>query len=214
LFGETVGRSFDCAHGRRLVVGKSSGEIGYDRLLMRHVATLITMLLFLDATSLLGQQVDKGGPKPAGNLLNRRYKEGESLAYHMTATNQGRIGTIHYEADAHGVVKRDKAGAFVEEYAWSNLSFNGQTVPLPASVAEFRQQLSLDPALSLALPNLSGVNPMLIGPIADLLTFYADDWLAIKQGTLQKAGDHVYVKHGTANSWADGVRILNRRRFD
>ena len=33
-------------------------------------------------------------------------------------------------------------------------------------------------------------------------------WLAIKQGTLVHSGDHAYVKHGTANSWADGARTL------
>lgn len=175
---------------------------------MRHAATFLAVALFQAATFLSGQTVDKPGPKPATNLLVRRYREGESLAYHMTATNQGRGGAIHYEADAHGVVKKDASGAFVEEYTWSNLRFNGQKVPLPESVAEFRQLLSLDPALLPALPNLGGVNPMLIGPIADLLTFYADDWLAIKQDALQIAGDHVYAKHGTANSWADGVRTL------
>jgi hypothetical protein len=49
---------------------------------------------------------------------------------------------------------------------------------------------------------------MLIGPSADLLTFYADLWLAIKQGALVHSGDHVYVRHGTPSSWADGTRTL------
>lgn len=143
-----------------------------------------------------------------GAPLVRRYKEGESLTYHMKASNQGRTQTIRYEADAKGVVKKNASGDFVEEFQWSGLSFNGQTVPLPANASEFRQQLSLAPAVSPSLPDFSHVNPMLIGPSADLLTFYADLWLAIKQGMLVHSGDHAYVKHGIPNSWADGSRTL------
>jgi len=49
---------------------------------------------------------------------------------------------------------------------------------------------------------------MLIAPSADLLSFYADLWLAIQQPTLARSGDHVYVKHGRPASWADGMRTL------
>ena len=48
---------------------------------------------------------------------------------------------------------------------------------------------------------------MLIGPMADMLNFYVDEWLAIRQG-LRKRGDHVYVKQGGANSWADGKQTI------
>jgi len=143
-----------------------------------------------------------------GNLLARRYKDGESLCYHMKATNRGHSGTIQYEADAKATVAKNTSGSFLEEYSWSGLSFNGQAVTLPAATAEFRQPLSLDPAVSPSLPDLSHANPMLIGPMADLLTFYADLWLAVKQGTLKKPGDHAYVKYGSASSWADGIRTL------
>jgi hypothetical protein len=137
--------------------------------------------------------------------LTRSYREGEALSYHMTATNQGRNGTIRYEADASGRVKKTPSGGFAEQYAWSNLSYNGQAMSLPAS--DFRQALSLDLNAPPALPDFSRINPMLIGPAADLMTFYVDEWLVIQQ-SLQKSGDHTYVKSGTANSWADGVNTI------
>ncbi len=147
-------------------------------------------------------------PQTNSTPLVRRYKDGETLSYHMKASNQGRNQTIRYEADAKGVVKKEGSGHLVEEFQWSGLSFNGQPVPLPANASDFRQQLSLDPAVSPSLPDFSHVNPMLIGPSADLLTFYADLWLAIEQGTLLHSGDHEYVRRGTPNSWADGTRTL------
>ena len=79
--------------------------------------------------------------------------------------------------------------------------FNEQIVALPAGDVNFRQQLSLDPAVSPSLPDFTHVNPMLIGPIADFMTFYSDLWLAVKQGTLVHVGDHRYVTHGIPNSW-------------
>jgi hypothetical protein len=42
----------------------------------------------------------------------------------------------------------------------------------PASLS-FRQTLSLDPAIQPSIPNLSQVQPFLIGPITDMLTFYS-----------------------------------------
>jgi hypothetical protein len=167
-----------------------------------------TMPSVLVALLILNSFPGSGATQSNSNPLVRRYKEGEALTYHMKASNQDRTGTIRYEADAKGTAKKDGAGHFIEEFQWSGLSFNGQSVPLPATDSDFRQQLSLDPEVSPSVPDFSHVNPMLIGPSADLLTFYADLWLAIKQGTLVHSGDHVYVKHGTANSWADGARTL------
>jgi len=73
---------------------------------------------------------------------------------------------------------------------------------------EFRQTLSLDPGRPPAIPKLAGVHPMLIGPITDFLTFYADLWLAARSGKLTAAGDHLYHGHGTPASWADGNRVV------
>lgn len=168
--------------------------------------TCLLMTLLLDAAVTVPATAQTSSPteeKPP-TPLTRRYREGEVLAYHMKATNQGRNETIRYEADAKGVVKKNAAG-FVEEYAWSNLAYNGQAMNLPAG--DFRQPLSLDPNAPPGLPDFSHVNPMLIGPMADMLNFYVDEWMAIKQ-SLHKSGDHVYVKHGGANSWADGVQTI------
>jgi len=141
---------------------------------------------------------------PSSNLLARRYQEGEKLTYRMKGTNQ----QWQYEIQADGVVKKDAAGSFFEEYSWSNLSSNHQPVALPAASSEFRQILSLAPNRVPSIPDLSKVHPMLIGPIADLLTFYSDLWLADRAAKFSQAGDHFYVEHGTPSSWADGTRVL------
>src|SRR5216684_1194489 len=141
----------------------------------------------------------------APGLPARHYVEGEKLSYHMKGSNRGRTGTMVYEADATGVVKKNAAGKFVEEYAWSNLVVNGAPVALSPAAAAFRQQLSLDEFLG--VPDLSQVIP-LIGPITDTLTFYVDLLLATRQGSLSKPGDHFVFKSGTANSWADGNYVI------
>lgn len=141
---------------------------------------------------------------PPPRLLTRHYQEGETLTYHMKAVNDGR----RYEVDASAVVKKDEKGVFIEEFAWSNLAFDGKPVTLPPGSAEFRQPLSLDPRKLPGVPHLAGVHPGLIGPITDLLTFYADVWLAAQAGNLRQAGDHKYQAYGTPSSWADGNRVL------
>jgi hypothetical protein len=136
-------------------------------------------------------------------LLIRRYRDGERLSYRMKAVNEN----WRYEIQATGLVKRDSAGKYVEEYAWSNLISNGAAATLPAASMQFRQVLSLDPDKGPSIPNLSAV-PRLIGPITDLMTLYVDLWLAIRDGHLTHAGDHLYRKHGTPASWADGAYVV------
>jgi hypothetical protein len=114
----------------------------------------------------------------------------------MTATNRQRTETARYEAVATGTVERNGAGAFVEHFKWTNAG------------TEFSQQLSLDPDVPPSVPDLAHAPPALIGPMTDLLTFYADLWLAAKQPSLVRGGDQVYVQHGTPSSWADGSRVL------
>ena len=123
----------------------------------------------------------------------------------MKGSNRGRTGTMVYEADATGVVKKNAAGKFVEEYAWSNLVVNGAPVALSPAAAAFRQQLSL--VEFMGVPDLSRVTP-LVGPITDTLTFYVDLLLATRQGSLAKPGDHFYFKPGTPSSWADGNYVI------
>jgi hypothetical protein len=138
------------------------------------------------------------------NVLLRRYREGEKLTYHMKGMNEDR----HYEIQADGVVKRDSAGVYFEEYHWSNLISDNQKVSLSPASLDFRQQVTLDPNQRFSFPNLSDVDHRLVGPITDLMTFYVDVWLAVKTGQLDNAGDHFYVKRGTPNSWADGNDVL------
>lgn len=150
---------------------------------------------------------DQGTEKPE-KLLSRHYREGEKLSYAMKATNQERRGTLSYEIQADGVVKKNAAGQFVEEFGWSHLIENGKQTSLSPASASFRQELSLEPGYTLTFPSLSDVDPILIGPITDLLTFYADMQVAMSQGNLRHAGDHFYFKHSAPNSWADGRYAL------
>jgi hypothetical protein len=143
-------------------------------------------------------------PNDHENVLLRRYREGEKLTYHMKGINED----WHYDIQADGLVRKDPAGTFFEEYHWSNLVSDHQNVALSSADMDFRQQLSLDLNRNPALPNLSQVEPRLVGPITDLMTFYADLWLAQKTGKLVHAGDHFYFKRSVPSSWADGNYVL------
>jgi hypothetical protein len=119
----------------------------------------------------------------------------------MTGSNHG----WEYHIDANDVVRQDSAGSFYEEIGWSNLRSNAPITLSPASLA-FRQTLSLTADKYLTVPDLSKVQPQLIGPITDLLTFYADLHLAGQK--LDHVGQHFRFPHGTPNSWADGQRVV------
>lgn len=136
--------------------------------------------------------------------LFRHYTEGQKLTYHMTGINQN----WRYEIQADGIVKRDSDGTYFEEYGWSHFISNGQAVTLSPVSLNFRQLLSLDPNRKPVLPNLAQVDPRLIGPITDLITFYVDVWLAARSGKLTHPGDHYYFEQGTPHSWADGTHVL------
>ncbi len=140
--------------------------------------------------------------------LTRTYQVGEPVAYKMLGVNVSPQRDFRYEAHARGVVRAADAGRFVEVFEWNDLRVNGQPFPLSPLSERFQELLSLAPGYKLAVPDLSKVQPVLIGPITDLLTFYADVQLAMRQSGLARAGDHVYVKHGTPNSWADGHYTL------
>lgn len=139
------------------------------------------------------------------SALQRHYIEGQPLAYRMTGTNEA----WHYTIRADGIVKRDANGKFFEEYVWSGMESNGQPASLRPDMAEFRQRLTLDPNQMPSVPDLTKVDPKLIGPITDFMTFYTDVWLATKIGNLRKTGDHFYFANPmAASSWADGVRTV------
>jgi hypothetical protein len=166
---------------------------------------LLGMFSFLSVAQVSGAPDKAAAPSSDSSLLSRHYREGEILVYHMKGSNRGQSGTTVYEAQATGVVKKNSDGKFIEECTWSNLVVNGAAVALSPAATNFRQVLSLDTFMG--VPDLSQVIP-LVGPITDLLTFYSDLLLASPQGSLLKAGDHFYFKHGTPNSWADGNYVL------
>lgn len=139
----------------------------------------------------------------APSPLARHYIDGEKITYQMKGDNDGWT----YQVQASGVVKKNADGHFVEEYGWSDFKSNAGMTLSPASLG-FRQTLSLDPAISPSIPDLSKVQPFLIGPLTDMLTFYSDLWLAIRQSGLMHTGDHAYVPYGTPASWADGNYVI------
>jgi hypothetical protein len=162
---------------------------------------LAVWLVVCGGAATLAGQVATQGHDP----LQRQYHEGEALVYRMTAVN----GAWHYAIQADGVVKKDATGAYYEEYRWSNMQSGGQPMQLSAETAAFRQRLSLDPNQNPSGPDLTKVDPRMIGPITDFMTFYVDMWLANKVGQLKKVGDHFYFRNPMpASSWADGTHVL------
>jgi hypothetical protein len=142
-------------------------------------------------------------PSAPANPLHREYHTGEKLVYRMNAVNEN----WKYSLEANGVVKND--GRLYEEYQWTGMESGGQPVALAVTTADWRQRLTLDPGENPSVPDLSKVDPKLIGPVTDMMTFYADLWLANKLGQLKKAGDHFYFRNPMPpSSWADGTRVL------
>ena len=129
------------------------------------------------------------GPGTDG-LLVRRYQEGENLGYLMTA----RTNDSAHEVRLTATVSRDAAGRIVEEYAWSDLVIDGIPRQLTPASREFRQTVTLNGDAPFAFPDLSRLRPGLIGPVTDLLTFYADLFLAMHAGQLRAPGDRFLVR--------------------
>jgi len=163
--------------------------------MMKMIAVIVLL-----ASAGVALRLPANGQKP----LLRRYRKGEKLAYHMKAVNED----WHYEIQAEGVVKKDSDGSYLEEYGWSGFISDGQKVTLSPATLNFRQQVTLDPNHKPVFPNLSQVDPRLIGPLTDFMTFYVDLWLATRSGRLAHPGDHFYIKRGTPNSWADGTYVV------
>src|SRR5579864_2886278 len=89
------------------------------------------------------------------NPLHRQYRDGEILVYHMKGVNEA----WQYEIDAEGVVKRNAAGQFYEEYEWTHMTSGGQPVALAPASADYRQRLTLDPGQNPSAPDLTKVDP-------------------------------------------------------
>ena len=162
---------------------------------------MLAALLFACGSAIAAGQV----ASVTHNPLQRQYHEGDALVYRMNGVNE----SWHYTVVANGTVKKDGAGAYFEEYKWSGMETGGQAMALRADTDAFRQRLSLDPNQNPSIPDLSKVDPKLIGPVTDFMTFYADLWLANKIAALTKAGDHFYFRNPMPpSSWADGVHTL------
>jgi len=161
-------------------------------------------LAVLFASTLAAALVSAQAPAPSGNPLTRHYREGETLTYHMTAINED----WHYTADASGTVKKTASGSTIEEFRWTAMTSNGQPYTLTPAMVDFRQPLSLDPNWMPSMPDLTKVDPKMIGPITDLMTFYVDLWLMNKIGIFQHPGDHFLVPNPQVSSWADGTQVI------
>jgi hypothetical protein len=147
--------------------------------------------------------VAQESPSSAG-VLSRRYKDGERLSYVMKGRNNDRP----FEVRLTAVVRKGADGRFVEEYAWSDLAWGGEAQPLTPSSRDFRQAVTLSGGEPFTFPDLSRVQPGLIGPVTDLLTFYADLFLAMHVGRLREPGDHFLFPSPMVSSWADGAGVL------
>ncbi len=136
------------------------------------------------------------------------YAEPLSCRIQMTHTYDGAVSST-YDARALGVVKSDDKG-FFEEFEWVSVTDDGHIVSLSPEAHKFRQVLSLIPPFKLSIPQeLTSLGPSLIGPITDLLTFYVDESLAIRQPSIQNPGDHVYLKTAVASSWGSGQDCID-----
>lgn len=162
---------------------------------MRYLPLLLAPALLLQAQS----------PQPKSPLA-RTYREGETLVYRMKGTNEDPSGTLRYEATATGTVQKRADGNLVECYAWSQVIHNGKPMLLPEASRTFRQTVSRSPGVFPAMPDLKGVSH-LDGPVMDLLTFYADLFVATMAG-LSKPGDHASFPVPQTNTFNFGPQVV------
>ena len=154
------------------------------------------------------------GRSPAANdqpsPFERKYGDGETLNYRiqMTHTYDGTI-TSTYDAHAAGIVKSDDKD-FYEKFHWTSVIGDGNKITLSPAADNFRQVLSLVPPFRLSIPaELTNLGSSLIGPITDLLTFYADESLIIRHPNIRHPSDHLYLNASVASSWGSGQDCLD-----
>ena len=164
----------------------------------RAVAGLVAVALTCAGPGLIAQSPGDD------RLLVRRYQAGDRFGYVMT----GRDDDNRYAVRLTATVTRGPAGQFVEQYAWSDLVVDGVPQQLTPVSERFRQTVTLRGDAPFVFPDLSSLQPDLIGPVTDLLTFYADLFLAMHAGQLRTPGDRFVVQRDAPNSWADGRMVL------
>lgn len=165
----------------------------------RHSTAVLTTLAVLAVSVPLAAQETPRSER----LLSRRYADGERLQYLMKAQNDGST----YEVRIVATTKKTSDGRFVEEFAWSDLVANGAPRALAAASQAFRLAVTLEGGAPFEIPDLSKA-PGIIGPVTDLMTFYADLFLAMHQGALRKAGDRFHFPSPAPASWADGTVVV------
>ena len=162
-----------------------------------------TPTLTVSVISLLVASLSAQDAQRPNELLRRRYVEGTRLVYLMKGQNNAH--TYEVRITATTVKKGD--GTFAEEVAWSDSVSNGKPRALAATAQAFRLEVTLDGSQPFVMPDLSKV-PGLIGPVLDLITFYADQYLAIHGGSLRQVGDRFLFQTDLVPSWADGTRVI------
>ena len=98
---------------------------------MKYSFTALAVLL---ASTLVSAQM----PTPGGGPLTRHYRDGETLTYHMTATNED----WHYTADASGSANKTAGGSYIEDFRWTGMTSNGQPITLAPAMAQFRTEVA------------------------------------------------------------------------
>jgi hypothetical protein len=170
---------------------------GHEAAMTRHWTALLAIATAL--APLAAQNVPQ-----AERMLSRHYVEGDRVQYLM----KGQDGGSTYEVRITGTTKKKPGdGRFVEEFGWSDMVANGTPRALAATSQVFRLAVTLEGGAPFEMPDLSKA-PGLIGPVTDLMTFYADLFLAMHQGALRKAGDHFYFPSPITSSWADGTVVV------
>jgi len=115
-------------------------------------------------------------------LLARRYVEGNRLRYRITGNENGTT----YQVTIVATTTKRTDGRFVEEIAWSDMVVNGAPRALTPTSQAFRVAVTLEGGAPFDWPDLSKA-PGIIGPVTDMLNFYADLFLVRHQGSLRQA---------------------------
>ena len=163
----------------------------------------LLLVFFTPALAQMGPATTAQNAATGFGVLQRRYSDGAISHYVMTGNNDGWQYTIH----ATDLVKRDANGRYYEEIRWSNLTSNAQQSLTPASLLLGQTVSQDDPVSYMKVPDLTAVQPLLIGPITDTLTIYSDLLLAMRAQLVQP-GQTAYVARTSPNSWADGKHVL------
>ena len=142
--------------------------------------------------------------------LFRHYREGETFAY-VISGRHWTDGVLNWEYRAELVSKviKDSHGIFYEEINWGGIRKNGIFSPSSPASLKFRQELSLDPRFASVPHQLAQLPQAMVGPVTDLLSFYVDAQLAIRQTSIKRPGDHIHINYGKPSAWPTGQDCID-----